>query len=65
MDRNFYQQKLAKERQREISQELATRNLISGVKREPLTAKEAKGLVLRIAPSVIVLTVLLLLYLIG
>ncbi len=61
MDRNFYQQKLAEEHQREISQELATRNLLRGVKREPLTAKQAKSLVLRVAPAAIIVTVLLVL----
>jgi len=59
MDRNFYQQKLATEHQREISKELATRNLLRGVKREPLTTKQVKGLVLRIAPGIIVVTILL------
>ena len=65
MDKNFYQRKLAEEHQREISKELATRNLLRGAKREPLTAKQAKGLVLRIAPAVIVITVLLWVYFIG
>lgn len=60
MDRNFYQQKLAEVHQREISQELARRNLLRGIKREPLNAKQAKGLVLRIAPAIIVVTILLL-----
>ena len=62
MDRNFYQQKLAEQRQREISEELATRNLLKGLKREPLTAKQARGLVLRITPAIIVMTILLLIY---
>lgn len=65
MDKNFYQQKLAEEHQREISKELATHNLLRGTRQEPLTAKQAKGLVLRIAPVVIVITVLLWLYFIS
>ena len=59
MDRNFYYQTRSAEHQREISQELATRNLLKGLKREPLTAKQAKGLVLRVAPAVIITAILL------
>jgi|KBSSwiStaDraftv2_1062776.scaffolds.fasta_scaffold500482_2 hypothetical protein len=59
MDRNFYQQNLAEQHQRDISKELATRNLLRGVKREPFTAKQIKGLVFRIAPVAIVVTILL------
>jgi hypothetical protein len=59
MDRNFYYQNRAKEHQREISRELATRNLLKNGKREPLNADQAKGLVLRVAPVVIVMTILL------
>jgi hypothetical protein len=59
MDRNFYYQNRAKEYQREISRELATRNLLKDGKREPLNANQAKGLVLRVAPAVIVMTILL------
>ena len=59
MDRNFYYQNRAAEHQREISQELATRDLLKDGKREPLTATQAKGLVLRIAPAVIIMTILL------
>jgi hypothetical protein len=59
MDRNFYYQNRAKEYQREISRELATRSLLKDGKREPLNANQAKGLVLRVAPAVIVMTILL------
>jgi len=59
MDRNYYHQKMAEQHQREISQELATRNLLKGLKREPFTTKEVKSLVLRIAPAIMVLTILL------
>lgn len=61
MDKDFYYQKRAKEHQSEISQELATRNLLNDGKREPLTAKQAKRLVLRIAPVAIVVTILIIL----
>lgn len=64
MDRNFYNQKRAEEHQREVSQELANRHLLKDVEREPLTAKQARRLVLRLAPAVIVLTILLVLSLI-
>ena len=60
MDRNFYNQKRAKEVQREISQQLANRHLLKRVQREPLTTNEARRLVLRLAPAIIVLTLLLL-----
>jgi hypothetical protein len=59
MDRNFYNQKRAEEHQREVSQELANRHLLKGVQREPLTRKQAKRLVMRLAPAVIILTILL------
>jgi hypothetical protein len=62
MDRNFFQEKLAKEHQREISEELATRNLLNDDGHEPLTAKQAKGLVLRLAPVAIVVTILIILF---
>ena len=61
MDRNFYNQKRAEEHQREVSQELANRKLLSGLQREPLTAKQARRLMLRLAPAVIILTILLVL----
>jgi len=62
MDRNFFYQKRAQERQREISQELATRHLLKNAKLLPaLTAKQARLLALRIAPAVMIITILLLL----
>ena len=64
MDRNFYYEKMTKQRQREVSQELATRNLLKDGKREPLSAKQAKRLILRTVPAIIIFT-LLLLYFIG
>ena len=65
MDRNFYQTKLAEEHQHEISKELTTRSQLRGAQQEPFTGKQAKGLILRIVPVVIVITVLLWLYFIG
>jgi hypothetical protein len=59
MDRNFYQTKLAEEHQYEISKELTTRSQLRGAQQEPLTGKQAKVLILRIVPVVIVITVLL------
>jgi hypothetical protein len=61
MDRNFYQQKLAQEHQKEISKELTTRHLLKDGGHEPLTKKRAQHLVLRIAPVAIVLTILIIL----
>jgi hypothetical protein len=60
MDRNYYYQKLAQEHQLEMSQELAARHMLKGLKREPLTMKQARHLILRIAPVAIVITILLL-----
>jgi hypothetical protein len=60
MDKNFFYQKRAQEHQREISQELANRHLLKGLKREPLTMQQAGRLILRIAPVAIVITILLL-----
>ncbi len=65
MDRNFYNQHRSYEIQREISRELATRHMLDGIKREPLTMKQAKNLVLRLAPVTVVITVLFLLGLFG
>jgi hypothetical protein len=63
MDRNFYFQTRTAEHQREISRELATRNLLNSLKHEPLTARQAKGLVLRVVPAVIFMTILLVTFL--
>jgi hypothetical protein len=64
MDRNFYHQKMAAVHQSEISKELMNRHLLEGVKREPLTATQAKQLVLRLAPAVIVTAILVLAFII-
>lgn len=64
MDRNYYYEKMTKQREREISQDLANRNLLKDTKREPLTTKQAGKLVLWLAPVAIVLTILLLSFLI-
>jgi hypothetical protein len=64
MDRNYYFQKRGQEFQREISKELANRHLLEGIKREPLTVAQAKQLVVRLAPAVIVMAVLALAFII-
>ena len=64
MDRNFFYQKRAQEHQGEISQELANRKLLNDGVHEPLTVKQARRLVLRIAFAVIIFS-LLAFYLIG
>lgn len=61
MDRNFYYQKRAEEHQREVSQELATRHLLDEAYPKPLTRKQARRLVFRVAPAVIFTALLLLL----
>lgn len=65
MDKNFYQQKLAQEHQKEVSKELATRHLLKDGGHEPLTTKQAQRLVLRIAPVAIVVTILIIINLFG
>ena len=65
MDRNYYYQKLAEEYQGEISKELATHHLLRDGVHEPLTTQQAKRLVFRIAPAVIVIAILLLLNFLG
>ena len=64
MDRNFYHQKLANAHQLEISKALANQHMLKDLKREPLTGKQAKRLVLRIAPAVIVMAILVVSFLI-
>ena len=59
MDKEYSFQKRAHERQREIEQELASRHVARDARHAPLSAKQAKGLVWRLAPAVIVLTTLL------
>jgi hypothetical protein len=62
MDRNFFYQKRAQERQREISRELATRHLLKNTGLlHARTAKQVRLLALRIAPAVMIITILLLL----
>lgn len=60
MDRNFYLQKRANEHQHEISQALANQHLLKTFGQESLTQKQARRLVLRFAPVVIVTAILLL-----
>ncbi len=59
MDRNFYFQTRTAEHQREIAHELATRAMLKELKHEPLTRKQARGLMLRVAPVVILMAMLL------
>ncbi len=63
MDRTFYFQTRTAEHQREISRELATRNLLNHLKRETLTPKHARQLVVRAAPAVVVMAILLVTFL--
>jgi len=65
MDRNFYYQKRAQEHQREISKELATRNLLKGDRSNLPATKGLKRLVLLGTPTLIALTILFLLHFLG
>ena len=64
MDRNFYYQTAAQEHQREISRELANQHLLSEADGKSLDAKRVKRMVLRFAPAMIIVT-LLVFYFLG
>ena len=65
MDRNYYLQMRAKELQREISKELAVRQMLGEGTRESLTPKRARQLVMRLAPVILVAVALLALIMLG
>ena len=65
MDRNYYYQKRAQEHQREISQELTTRQLLNDANANPLATKRLKQIALRTVPATIVIITLLWLYFSG
>lgn len=60
MERNFFYQNRAQEYQREISQELANRHLLSGAGDESISVKRAKPLVLTFVRVASAITILLL-----
>ena len=60
MDRNFFYQNRAQEYQREISQELANRHLLSGAGDKSLSVKRAKPLVVTLVRVASAITILLL-----
>jgi len=68
MDKYFFyrirerwdKQEISQELADRIAQELADGNLLNEIKREQLAAKQARRLVLRLAPAVIVLGIFLL-----
>lgn len=62
MDRNYYYQKRAGENQREISQELATRHLLSEARSDVVPGNTAKRKVLRVAFALITILTFLLLH---
>ena len=64
MDRYYFYQQLAQERQHEVSKELANRHLLRNGKEYPFTAKQARRLVWRAAFAVVTF-VLLAFYMIG
>jgi len=61
MDRNFYQQKLAEERQGEISKELATRHMLKEAGLNAPFMKRAVWIASRAAPAAIAIIILILL----
>jgi len=61
MDRNFYQQKLAQEHQREISQELATRNLLKEADPNASSTKGGAWIAERVVLVALTIAVLILL----
>jgi hypothetical protein len=62
MDRNYYHQKLAQERQREISQELATRHIINESRSNRPGAKRVKRMLWLGAPALSAFTILLVIH---
>jgi hypothetical protein len=62
MDRFYYYQKRTQERQREISQELATRQLLNDTEAKPLGVKRVVPNILRSVPAMIIIITLLLFY---
>ena len=60
MDRNYYYERMAKQRERELSQKAATHRLFDDTHEQPITAKRVKQLGLGFAPITIFLTWLLL-----
>ena len=63
MDRNYYYEKMAKQRESELSQKAAMHRLLNDADEKPLTAKRVKRLVLRFAPIILTLTWLILYFL--
>lgn len=61
MDRNFYQQKLAAEHQREISRELARRHMLKEAGSNAPFMKRAVWIALRAAPVAIAIIIFILL----
>jgi hypothetical protein len=62
MDRNYYFQNLANERQREISKELATRHILKEAKANTPAGIQRKQIELRVAPVVIGVSALFLVF---
>lgn len=65
MDRNFWYQQAARERQVEISRELANRHLLHESGRSPLGARQVMRIALRVSPVAIALSILVLFRLFG
>lgn len=61
MNSPYYYQKRAEEHQREISKELAARHLLDEANPKPITVKQVRRLILRMAPGAIVIATLLML----
>ena len=61
MDRNYFYQKISAERQREISKELAARNLLKQAGGEPASGSRPGRLVLLGVPAVVALIALVIL----
>ena len=58
MDKSYFYQERAQEHRHEISNELANRNLLKNGKQYPLTAKQARQLVWRVAFAVVTFALL-------
>ena len=60
MNRNYYYEKMAKQRERELSQKAAIHRLLNNANEELSAAKRVKQLVLQFAPIILFLILIFL-----
>lgn len=60
MSRNYYYEKMAKQRESELSQKVANYHLVNDAEEKQIAVERVKQLILRFGPIIIILTCLLL-----